>query len=270
MEPIILFRPDSDNAEEFAVAQKHFAVTNTRLDINRQEMVIGRYSVLPFYRELEQDILRKGAKLVNSYSEHRYVADVLAWAGDLHGMTPDTWARPADAPKDCPLVLKGATNSKKFQWDTHMFAPDFKAAMEIYGRLQDDSLIGTQDIYLRRYVPLRRLDTGPHGLPISEEYRFFVLYGQIVAGGFYWSSYAHLAGAEILPAAVPAAFLEEVVNRVKDRVPFFVVDVARTEDDRWIVVELNDGQMSGLSEVDPNTLYSNMRKLLDARKSNGV
>lgn len=270
MEPIILFRGDLDNMDELDAAKKHFPVTLTRLDINRQELVIGRYSVLPFYRELEFDITRKGAKLVNSFREHRYVADVMSWANDLEEMTPSTWLRPEDAPKHCALVLKGATNSKKFQWDTDMFAPDFKTAMEIYGRLQDDSLIGTQDIYLRRYVPLRRLDTGPRGLPISEEYRFFVLNGQVVGSGFYWSSYAHLVTPEITPAAVPPQFLEEAISRVKDRVPFFVMDIARTEDNDWIVIELNDGQMSGLSEVDPDTLYANMRKVLDVGRPSVV
>jgi hypothetical protein len=49
---------------------------------------------------------------------------------------------------------------------------------------------------------------------------------------------------------------------VKDNVNFFVMDVALTESGRWIVIELNDGQMAGLSENDPDVLYGNMKKML--------
>jgi len=44
-----------------------------------------------------------------------------------------------------------------------------------------------------------------------------------------------------------------------------VVDVARTESGEWIVIELNDGQQSGLSDNDPDQLYSNMKKMLDGQ-----
>lgn len=262
-DPIILFRSEGLEAEgELEAARKHFAVIDSRLDIHRNELVIGRYSVYPYYQELEKDVIRKGAKLVNSYREHLYVADVMSWALDLDEMTPMTWRHPSEAPRDCAFVLKGKTYSKKFLWDTHMFAPDFRQAMEVYCRLQDDALIGSEGIYLRRYVPLRQLDVGPHGLPISEEYRFFVLYGQVVSAGFYWSSYPHLVTSEITPATVPKDFLEEAISRVEDRVSFFTMDVARTEKGDWIVVELNDGQMSGLSENDPDTFYRRLREVL--------
>ena len=40
------------------------------------------------------------------------------------------------------------------------------------------------------------------------------------------------------------------------------IDVAQTESGEWIVVELNDGQMSGLSENNPEVLYKNLTTVL--------
>jgi hypothetical protein len=39
------------------------------------------------------------------------------------------------------------------------------------------------------------------------------------------------------------------------------MDIAKTQSGEWIVIELNDGQMSGLSENDPNVLYKNLKYL---------
>jgi hypothetical protein len=60
---------------------------------------------------------------------------------------------------------------------------------------------------------------------------------------------------------VPQAFLAEVNERIKLHANFYVVDVAQTEKGDWIVIELNDGQQSGLSDNSPVALY---RWLLEA------
>lgn len=38
------------------------------------------------------------------------------------------------------------------------------------------------------------------------------------------------------------------------------MDIAQKEDGGWVVVELNDGSMSGLSCIDPDELYNNLLK----------
>ena len=75
--PTILFRDDGVwNEEEEAAAEKYFPCTNSRMDFLMDQLVIGRYSVLPFYRELELDLARVGARLINSHKQHRYIADM--------------------------------------------------------------------------------------------------------------------------------------------------------------------------------------------------
>lgn len=269
MRPVVLFRASLAEEEEMEVCKKHFHVVTQRTHIQKGDLVIPRYSALPWYKELEADIEWIGGTMLNSYRQHCYVADLRTWYYDLGEYTPRTWFYLDQIPTEGPFVLKGQTNSRKHNWRTHMFAKDKYEAGEVYSRLASDGHVGAQQIYVRQYVPLRNFLTGVQGLPISEEYRFFVLDGQIVSGAFYWSSHTDYIKEELgftpSPDLVPKDFLDKVVSIVAPKVRFFVVDVARTESGEWIVIELNDGQQSGLSDNDPDQLYSNMKKMLDGQ-----
>jgi hypothetical protein len=250
--------------EETAAVAPHFKLVELRSRIPRESLVIGRYSVLPFYRELEQELDDFGSKLINSFRQHSYIADLGNWVDDLGDLTPRTWRRLQDIPDNAgPFVVKGATNSKKFQWKTHMFAQSKRDAVEVACRLMDDGLICDQHIYAREYVPLVKLMDGLQGMPVAEEYRFFVCDKQVLCGGFYWSNYEDdIPGGCPDPSSVPASFLQEVITRIGDSARFYVVDVARTQSGKWIVIELNDGQMSGLSRTDPKVLYSKLKEVV--------
>jgi len=259
MRPVILYRrgvnPDEDDEEIAAAKEAGFLVEHQRTDIMDDDLVIGRYSVLPFYRELQKDIENRGATLVNTFRQHQFIADMREWCEVLDDMTPRLYPRLQDLPEHGPFVLKGQTNSKKHLWDTHMFAADKKAAGEVYSRLRDDMLLADQEIYARDYVPLKRLTTGFNGLPITNEFRFFVLNGQILTGAFYWAS--HAADLEVVPGAgeVNWSFLYSAVRRIGDRANFYAIDVAQKLNGDWTVIEINDGQMSGLSCITPRDLY---------------
>jgi len=258
MTPVIYFRPDLAYDEERKVAERHFTVVGRRTEVNAAAagaLVIPRYSALPYNEELVEDLEALGSVPINTYKQHCYVADLRNWYYDLGDVTPRTWFAMDQLPDEGPFVLKGQTNSKKFQWDTHMFARDKREAMEVFCRLSIDGHVGVQQIYARQYVPLKKLDEGLHGLPISEEYRFFVLDGQLLIGGFYWASHSDDLEGKFNVADVPTHFIEAVIERVSPHVRFWVVDIARTAAGDWIVVELNDGQQSGLSCIDPDAFY---------------
>jgi len=252
---------------ELASATKYFDCIESRMLIQPGDLVIGRYSVLPFYKEQERDIKLAGAQLINSYEQHLYVADMKNWVYDLKELTPETWDRLENLPNDCSFVLKGETNSRKHEWDTMMFAEDKKAAGQIHSLLCKDGLIGYQDIYIRKYVPLKTHMIGIQGLPITHEFRFFICYGQVLCGGYYWSN--HVDDLPVKPDVndVPQELLQEVIRRVGNKINFYVVDVAQTATGDWIVIELNDGQMSGVQENIPEELYSNLKRVIDDRYS---
>lgn len=267
MEPYIFIRESLVDEEEIKAAEIYFPIVTRRTSVPRNSLVIPRYSALPFNKELEDDIENLGSKLINTHRQHTYVADLQNWYYDLEEYTPYTWFKIHELPEKGPFVLKGATNSKKYQFSTHMFANDKSEAMYTFGNLIGDGYVGEQNIYVRKYIPLRKLcDPVGDCPPISEEYRFFVLDGKVVGKGFYWSTYEDDVDQEVSPNFVPQDFLSTVINKIKPYIRFFVVDVARTAEDTWIVVELNDGQQSGLSCVNPYDLYKNIRRVLKEQK----
>ena len=61
----------------------------------------------------------------------------------------------------------------------------------------------------------------------------------------------------------PRDFLEEVIEKVGKNINFYAVDIAETAEGKWIVVELNDGMMSGTSENNLDELYGNFARVID-------
>lgn len=260
MTPTVLFRQtDEFDTDELEAIGRHFPVYTSRAQVPRDGLVIPRYCALPFGKELETDVTVLGSRLINSFRQHCYAAELRRWYPDFEDLTPQTWFRLEDAGRghDGPYVLKGSTNSKKFSWETHMFAPTFRDAGEVYGRLLEDGLISTQEIVVRKYVPLRNHGLMPTGLPISHEFRCFFFKERLISKAFYWSH-------EVVDPEdnVPQAFLEEVAKRGGSNIDFWVADVAQTEQGDWLVVELNDGCMSGLSRNDPDVLFGNLKTAL--------
>jgi hypothetical protein len=261
MKPVILFRVDRDNQEEYEIAKKYLPVIKQRTEAIPYTLTIGRYSVLPYYRELEIDLAKNLTKLVNSYREHAWVAEFEYYEA-LKNYTFETWHE-----RDfylCqypgPFVVKGRTNSRKHQWNKKMFAADKKAAANIASDLvADDHLIAQQGVIFRKYVPLERIGEGLHGLPYANEWRFFYYGTQRLVHGFYWSIADDPSLGKMDKDGLD--FADEVAIIASQFVNFFVLDIARTLEGNWILVEVNDGQMSGPSMCDLDELYSNLAKI---------
>jgi hypothetical protein len=264
---VILWRSCGlDYQKEKEIAEKYFKVVTSRTDLHcRNALVIPRYSSLPFYNELEQDLQNLESGLINTYRQHRYVADLSNWYLDLEKITPKTWFSLEEVPNNVgKVILKGETNSKKNMWKTHMFANNKTEAVEVFLRLEEDGLLGQQQIYIREYVPLVSYANDiVTGMPVTKEFRFFCLDKKILCGGYYWSSNIEDVGFIPDHNEVPRKFLEEVLEKIDGKVRFVVVDVAQVQaTGEWIVVELNDGTMSGLSECEPEILYSKLKEIL--------
>lgn len=275
MNPVILFRGRGPAVEaELAAAQKYFNVVDHRAAVPTDSLCIGRYSVLPFYRELELDLAEHDSRLINSTLQHQYIADLQNWYQDLSENTPETWFRIEDIPENeqGPFVLKGETNSKKELWSTHFYAKDRAALMDVLHKLHNDSLIGSQRIYVRKFERFQTICTDDiSGQPITHEYRTFVANGKILSSAYYWQSHSdYLVESSLISkdaiqdplGLYPdlGGFVEARISEIGDNATAYAIDVALHEDGRWRVVELNDLQMSGLSCNDPEAFYSALQK----------
>jgi ATP-grasp domain, R2K clade family 3 len=256
MKTQILFRLNSENQEEFEIASSYFDVVPTRT-LCHDSLVIGRYSVLPFYHELAIDLLNNGSCLVNSINEHLYISK-MHWAYE-ELPTPKTYTDDTfyQAPEG-QYVVKGKTNSRKFFWNKAMFAKSKKEALNIAADLAGDSLIGPQGIVYREYTPLIKLEEGLNGLPFSYEFRFFFYRTELLCHGFYWSiaeKTSYIAPYEMVQ------FAKKCAKEVSLKTNFFVLDIGQGVNGEYYLIEVNDGQMSGLSECDPVLLYSRLKEV---------
>jgi hypothetical protein len=258
MRTIIYYRGIEFEKEELEVARQNFFCTNRSPDIKKDDLVIGRYSMWPYYADQEKDIEYVGAKLINTYSQHLYVADLGNYVADLAELTPRTWSHVEDIPESGAFVVKGETNSRKNNWLHDMYAPTKAAAIDICNRLSNDSLLSQQKLYVREYVPLVKLMDGVNGMPVTLEFRIFVAYSTIIAAGYYWHNYVDDLSTIPHWQEVPRDLLGKVIQRVGNKSNFYVIDVAKTISGEWIVIELNEGQQSGLSAIDPAELYRNL------------
>lgn len=223
-------------------------------------MVICRYSCLPYYKELEEDLLMNDCRMINSYKQHEWIAQYKYYDILKHFMSR-TWTD-EDIYKADPhtsFMVKGKTNSRKTSWK-HLFADSRSNAVLLAAELKQDSLIGSQDIIYREYVELENFGYDCTGIPIANEWRIFCLFDKILTYGYYWSNFPEVQ-PEVPPQVLQLA--NELTKIVCDHTNFYVLDIAVKKDGNPILIEINDGQMSGLSNCCPKALY---KRLYDETK----
>lgn len=264
MQPIVLFRKPFAECE-YEICRQYFDTIEYRSELsyihkstgNNYELIIPRYSALPYYQELERDVNNLGGMLINSYEQHKWIAN-FEWYETLKNFTPKTWTDDTffSAPNDLKYVVKGRTNSKKHQWNSLMFAENKRRALEIASNLMADGLIGEQGIIYREYIPLETYEIGINGLPFTNEWRFFFYKEELLTYGYYWSITTN--PLKIIEQR-GIDFAERMAHIISNYTNFFVIDIGKSIDNRWYIIELNCGTMSGLSECDPHKLYRNLK-----------
>lgn len=261
----ILFRKSFDHEDELGIARLYCAVREHRaecgaeMDDPERQIVIGRYSVLPYYQELEKDLMSRGAMLVNTWRDHNWIAS-FTYYHQLKNHTFETWFSDEEykaSKYDGPVVVKGRTNSRKHRWNTMMFARDRNEAAYVADMLYSDPMFVEQGIIYRKYVPLETFEIGINEQPFTNEWRFFFLGNKMLTYGYYWSQAEDAEKHIIEPECI--AFAQKIADIAQYHISFFVVDVAKTQTGEWILVELNDGQMSGLCMCEPHQLYNGLK-----------
>ena len=83
---------------------------------------------------------------------------------------------------------------------------------------------------------------------LSDEYRVFVLNGEIITIDRYWpdGTQRHLSEDEF-------RWVQNLAKRVRSH--FVSMDLARRQNRRLIVMELGDGQVSGLQQLTSKSFY---------------
>lgn len=227
------------------------------------------------YANLHAVLAERGVVLVNDPAAFRFCHWLPESYAAIEGRTPRTvWMPLAGAPDfdavmaklrpfgDGPLVLKDYVKSQKHYWNEACFIPhaDDRATVERVVRrfleLQGPDL--NEGLVFREFVPLKVVGKHPRsGMPLSAEVRTFWFDRQLVLAEGYWH------GFEDLSTSAPIDAFADVVSRVPSR--FFVMDLALRADGTWLIVELGDGQVSGLQDPASATrFYKRLAELAGA------
>lgn len=141
--------------------------------------------------------------------------------------------------------VKDFVKSQKHYWLEACYIPsaaDLEQAARVVNRfldLQGDSL--NEGIVFREFVEFEPLTQHTKSqMPLSQEYRVFVLDGEPVQVAEYWEEGSY--GSE----KPPLAQFQDMMRQVESR--FFTMDIAKRRGGDWLIVELGDGQVAGLPE----------------------
>lgn len=206
------------------------------------------------YARLYEALAASGQKLINIPENYQLCHEIRGWLPLYEGLTPETrWLTQEKIGQEAlcsllhefksgPLIVKDFVKSRKHDWHEACFIPeaaDQSAALRVIHRfieLQAENLNG--GVVLRRFVPLERIGEHPRSkMPLGREWRVFVR-GENVFELPYWGQ-----DENETPDLMPFRSAMSQITSI-----FWTMDLARTQSGQWIVLELGDGQVSGLPE----------------------
>ena len=267
--PLLFNYDDLVNPERSSFATKKIkSAESIQLIIYRGWML-----TLPEYLTLYSALLAKNYKLINTPEEYRnchYLPDSLKYIS-LH--TPMTIFQKLENAQsidslitqsaifgDAPVIIKDYVKSEKHHWETTCFvehASDKDKLKQTISNLI--SLRGkflNEGIVIREFIKLNALTLhSKSGMPLTEEYRLFFINKQLIGIYDYWEEGSYKSERPDVKA------FEAIAKTVESQ--FFSMDIARKENGEFVIIELGDGQVSGL----PDTLntfdfYSKLKQFL--------
>ena len=225
------------------------------------------------YTSLYSALLTKNYKLINSPTEYQnchYLPDSYKF---ITAHTPKTiwftvenqqvnYAQVFDkleAFGNSAIIVKDFVKSQKHYWDTACFIPlvtdrdNVKSVIDKFIGLQNTDL--NEGLVFREFIELNDLTIhSKSGMPLKQEYRLFFLNRQLLGCYDYWEEGEYSADEH-----PPLEKYAEIAKNIESN--FFSMDIAKTKNGEWIIIELGDGQVSGLPDkVDRLQFYDLARK----------
>jgi hypothetical protein len=297
----MLFLPKNGFDEERAVAAQFFELTDCRTGLigaDPKYPIIGKYSVLPRYNEYCRDLKNLGLKPVNNPLQQSWSSHISHWYNDLDNFTAKTWFNPfynsimmrVLEKHGGPFFVRYDTKSKRELWKTHSYAQDYKALLTMGPKLTEDYRFENEIVAVREFLKLKTYEdkqptdsnagsTGiagsermvsdvfrsAAGQPIVKEFRIHRLYGQEICRHFYWEPFQEEIEKQHGPihcCDIPSDWLYRIIEVADQCSNFYVLDVAQLESGEWTLIEVNEGQHSGVHSDFLHNYYGNMKQVL--------
>lgn len=221
------------------------------------------------YLRLHEALFARGLVLINSPSQYRHCHYFPESFPDIQAHAPRAaWIETRTAPSGdelrtllkpfgaSPILLKDYVKSRKHEWFEACFIPSaadeaaVKRVVDRFFELQGEDLNG--GLVFREFVELEPAGAHPvSGMPLSREFRLFFLDARLIACSPGWDV------DDFAVEAPPFASFRETARSVASR--FFSMDIAQCREGRWIIIELGDGQVTGLpSGIDRSAFYAEL------------
>jgi ATP-grasp domain, R2K clade family 3 len=212
----------------------------------------------PQYRLVFEALAGRNIRLINDLAQYQHCHYLPECYPIIEGLTPRSVWLTGDLSidrimdvlatlGDRPVIVKDFVKSRKHEWTDACFIPsaadraDVERVVGNFLELQGDDL--NEGLVFREFVEFRPIGVHPKSsMPLTEEYRIFWMDAQPVFGSPYWE------GGKYCMTYPPLELFAEIAAAVRSR--FFTMDVARRTDGDWMIVELGDGQVSGLPRED--------------------
>lgn len=223
-------------------------------EYNRTMIYRGWMLDIEQYAKLHTALLFKGVELINTPEEYSFCHWLPNSYKAIENRTPKTiWVSLEDFKDDGlrdilgvfgnkPIVLKDYVKSAKHFWNTACFIPDASDTDKVMDTIKEfrnvrDGVTG--GFVFREYVNLEKIGVHPLSkVPISKEYRLFFLRGKVINVSPYWEEGTYD------DEGPPVDEFVDIARGIPSQ--FFSMDIAKTINGQWIIIELGDGQVSGL------------------------
>lgn len=273
--PLYQNQVDEDYREEYhAASLKHPCALFSYEDLERKKLSLYGKSISGFtiyrgwmmkpeiYAVFYSLLESNGIILMNTPEEYERYHTLPGWYSDFADETAESvWEAGGSLDAalwlaetlEGPYIVKDYVKSRKHEWYDACYIQniaDKKNAKRVIGNFidrQGGSLMG--GIVLRKFEKLRQI--GFHdksGMPLSEEYRVFIYAGRVIKIDDYWRK-----NEEVGITDGERLWIESIAGRIKSN--FVTLDLARKEDGSLIVMELGDGQVSGIQQIKPVDFY---------------
>jgi len=224
------------------------------------------------YKILYEDLLTKNYKLINNPKEYQnchYLPDSLKY---IENYTPKTifekyinnesiksLIEKAKIFKGKPVIVKDYVKSEKHYWNTAFFVKNSNDKSKLTETI--DNLIDLREnhlnegIVIREYIELNKLTNhSKSGMPLSEEYRLFFYRNELMCTYNYWEEGIYKN------VNIDTKTFENIAKGIDSN--FFTMDIAKDIQGKYVIIELGDGQVSGIPENgDKNIMYKKMAEM---------
>jgi hypothetical protein len=218
------------------------------------------------YEAIYNELLGKQIQLLNTFQEHLLAQEFDRAYPYLEGITPKSFL--LTNLDDCqqvieklgfPVFVRGAVRSRKAAGLKACVATTRLELQLLVKQFLDSEYRSRGRVIVREFVNLKHARSSKEGFPLGREYRVFVYRNKVLGFSYYWEGedpYKKLSPDEeqqVLSLAIEAA--------ARLGVPFMAVDIGQTENGQWIIIEVNDGQFAGTSQIPLLELWNAIKSI---------